>query len=539
MTNPFDAVLASRKGQRQQHQQQQQPEEEEKEDESSPVLRAGDEIMVALKEADLVRAKVTKVKQGPEKKRRGPWIYSLEVNRKKHRTRLTHLKWSFVRSKYVSLLERGGVKIVAPMVGGSELAFRVLAMRYGAEVAYTPMLAAEDFATSQDYREKWLQPHDESSPLIAHFSANDPEILGRACALAVKEGVDGVDLNLGCPQRIAYSGHFGSYLLGPEDRDLVLQLVRAMRSNVPGHVAVCVKIRLLDTHAETVSLVQGLRTAGADVVAIHARKRATWHKKGPGARDGPADLSAVRRIVDDCEDIHIVTNGNVRTFADLEKNLLETKASGIMVAEALLNDPTLFSVVETDALDVALEYLDLVDQHGNPAGQRSINFHVRRICVTELEKYDLLDDLIDAPDLATARHIVTTCHDYASGKATFHPDPGKKKRALELKQRRADARQARRRFEERMARKAKRLGKPLDFFLTSKVPTPSELTDLQKMSTENERLTRWKALFPQVCFQFHLNPSGCSRGDTCAFLHTKASEDVSSSKVDDDALVSG
>ena len=65
-------------------------------------------------------------------------------------------------------------------------------------------------------------------------------------------------MNLGCPQRVAYSGHFGSYSLGDEGRDLVKKLVRAMVANVPKRVAVCVKTRLLDSKEETSRLVGDL-----------------------------------------------------------------------------------------------------------------------------------------------------------------------------------------------------------------------------------------------------------------------------------------
>ena len=36
----------------------------------------------------------------------------------------------------------------------------------------------------------------------------------------------GVDLNMGCPQRVAHAGHFGGYLLGAEDRKVVKKLVK-------------------------------------------------------------------------------------------------------------------------------------------------------------------------------------------------------------------------------------------------------------------------------------------------------------------------
>ena len=54
-----------------------------------------------------------------------------------------------------------------------------------------------------------------------------------------------VDINLGCPQRIAHSGHFGAYLLGAEDRRLVLSIVRELAAGLS--VPVFCKIRILPT----------------------------------------------------------------------------------------------------------------------------------------------------------------------------------------------------------------------------------------------------------------------------------------------------
>ncbi|KAG5720490.1 hypothetical protein E4T56_gene14327, partial [Termitomyces sp. T112] len=108
--------------------------------------------------------------------------------------------------------------IVAPMVDQSELAFRRLTRRYGAQLVYTPMINAKMFAdTTHKYREQNFDiasgeegasslPSSSSSdtdrPLIVQFCSNDPDALLRSAKL-VEAHCDAVDINLGCPQDIA------------------------------------------------------------------------------------------------------------------------------------------------------------------------------------------------------------------------------------------------------------------------------------------------------------------------------------------------
>ena len=234
--------------------------------------------------------------------------------------------------------------IVAPMVGASELPFRILCRKYGAQLVYTPMMVASEFAASQEYREKEFQTTPFDRPLVCHFAANSPRDFSRAAELA-EPYCDAIDLNLGCPQRTAYVGHFGSYLLDAKDRPLVLGMVKAASSAVA--IPIFVKIRLLDTYEETLKLVRQLYDAGASLVAVHARFRASFHRKGPGARDGPALLDEVQRLRQDLsgggyEDKLLVTNGNTVTYQDVAKNLELTKADGIMSAEGILDNPALY-----------------------------------------------------------------------------------------------------------------------------------------------------------------------------------------------------
>ncbi|KAL9186365.1 hypothetical protein ACHAXT_005603 [Thalassiosira profunda] len=244
--------------------------------------------------------------------------------------------------------------IVAPMVGASELAFRLLCRKYGATLSYTPMMSAGQFvkdaaaalndksnpkATIANSNICEFQTIPQDRPLAVHFSANDPADFAKAAKL-VEPYCDAVDLNLGCPQRTAYLGHFGSYLLGDDDRELVLGIVRAGSRAVK--IPIFVKIRLLDTIEETIKLCRQLRGAGASLIAIHARYRASWERTGPGARDGPAMLDQVAKVKENLPDFPIISNGNVITYEDVVANKKLTGANGIMSAEGILNNPALY-----------------------------------------------------------------------------------------------------------------------------------------------------------------------------------------------------
>lgn len=201
--------------------------------------------------------------------------------------------------------------ILAPMVGASELAFRLLCRKYGATLAYTPMICSKSFARDESYRRAEFQTIPEDRPLVVHFSANDPEDFATSAEL-VQHQCDAIDLNLGCPQRTAYLGHFGSYLLDPKDRNLIVAIVRRAREKVS--IPIFCKIRLLDTIEDTIRLCKDLRDAGASLIAVHARYRATWDRKGPGARDGPALLDQVKVIKQALSDIPIITNVSSKEY---------------------------------------------------------------------------------------------------------------------------------------------------------------------------------------------------------------------------------
>ena len=118
---------------------------------------------------------------------------------------------------------------VAPMVDASELAFRMLCRKYGATCAYTPMMHARLFNETEKYRKEQFTTCAEDRPLLAQFCANDPQVLLSA-ARHVEAHCDAVDINLGCPQRIARRGNYGSFLM--EDLETVRKMVYTLATEL-------------------------------------------------------------------------------------------------------------------------------------------------------------------------------------------------------------------------------------------------------------------------------------------------------------------
>eukprot|EP00667_Euglena_gracilis_P010298 EG_transcript_10480 len=255
--------------------------------------------------------------------------------------------------------------VAAPMVDGSELPFRLLCRRYGAQLAYSPMLKAPYVIAANDpYLAEHFTTCPEDRPLIVQLCGNTSEELVAAARLLAPYA-DAIDLNLGCPQTVARREHFGAFLL--DDLPLVRRLVTALVEDLP--IPVTCKIRRFPDPHHTVAFAQALVECGCQLLAVHGRTRD--QKK---EFCSVADWDVVK-LVKDSVNVPVLVNGNVLLYEDIATALRYTGCDGAMVAEALLWDPRLFSnpnlplltgrafalrpPADGIALGLAAEYLDL------------------------------------------------------------------------------------------------------------------------------------------------------------------------------------
>ena len=186
-------------------------------------------------------------------------------------------------------------RVVGPMVGASDLAFRLLCRRHGADCCYTEMLFSERLVNDEEYRRRKLQTCAGDRPLVVQLQGNDPAIVGAASRLIASScACDAVDLNLGCPLPQAEAQTFGAYLLDRQHWPTVAEMVSAMAAS--SALPVFCKIRLCETVEETIALCDVLVRAGCSLIAVHGRRRPPAHRHRGQRQKEAADLEAVRRV---------------------------------------------------------------------------------------------------------------------------------------------------------------------------------------------------------------------------------------------------
>jgi nifR3 family TIM-barrel protein len=266
-------------------------------------------------------------------------------------------------------LELAGPFVAAPMAGVTSPAFRVMARRAGAALAYTEMVSAGGLVRGQGRTWGLCRVAPEERPVGLQLFGADPEVMLAAARLVAEMPVDLLDVNLGCPAKKIRRQGAGSALM--DDPPRAAEVVAAAAEGAAGRLPVTVKLRLGFKREELEHSLPPVLAAGARAVTLHARTV----KQGFA---GQADWQAVARLAAWCP-VPVIGNGDLRSGAQAARRLAAAGCAGVMIGRGALGNPWIFEeaadhlagrpprpVPVAERRAGLWEHMELARRHGGP-----------------------------------------------------------------------------------------------------------------------------------------------------------------------------
>jgi tRNA-dihydrouridine synthase B len=222
--------------------------------------------------------------------------------------------------------------LLAPMEDVTDLPFRSLCKRLGADLVYTEFVNAEGLIRQARRARQKLEFLEAERPVGIQLYGATELSMEQAARIATAQGPDLIDINCGCWVRDVALRGAGAGLLRdlPRMREVVARVVRST------HLPVTVKTRL-GWDAESIRIVEVARMLedlGVQALSLHCRTRAQGHQ-------GVADYSWIPRIKEAVA-IPVILNGDVVTPQDVERAFAQTGCDGVMIGRGAVQNPWIF-----------------------------------------------------------------------------------------------------------------------------------------------------------------------------------------------------
>lgn len=255
---------------------------------------------------------------------------------------------------------------LAPMEDVTDAAFRRLIAKYGKpDVFYTEFTSADGLVRADESgRRKLLKKLEYSEgerPIVAQLFSAEPAYMEAAAQLAAELGFEGIDINMGCPDRSVEKQGCGAALMKNPAR--ARELIRAAKRGA-GNLPISVKTRIGYSTNELDAWLPALLAEEPAAVAIHARTRKEMSEV-------PAHWEVITQAVAIRDSLgshtRIVGNGDVVSIADARAKVKETGCDGVMLGRAIYGNPWLFAdradePSPRERLEVLKEHIQLFEE---------------------------------------------------------------------------------------------------------------------------------------------------------------------------------
>ncbi len=232
---------------------------------------------------------------------------------------------------------------LAPMADVTDAAFRQIICKYGKpDVFWTEFVSADGLASiGREVLKNNLIYTKGEHPIVAQLFSAHPDKMREASKLVAELGFDGIDINMGCPDRsIEKQGAGAAMMKNMKIAGEVIQAAKDGIKDAKKDIPVSVKTRIGYNKNQIKEWIPFLLEQDIATLTVHARMRKEMSLV-------PARWEHIKEIVEIRNKMgvktKIVGNGDVESLEQGRKLAKETGCDGIMIGRGIFGNPWLFS----------------------------------------------------------------------------------------------------------------------------------------------------------------------------------------------------
>ncbi|OGI69615.1 hypothetical protein A3A09_00295 [Candidatus Nomurabacteria bacterium RIFCSPLOWO2_01_FULL_42_20] len=225
------------------------------------------------------------------------------------------------------------------MADVTDAAFRRIIAKYGKpDIMFTEFTSADGLCNTIGRKKLLinLQYNEEERPIVAQLFGANPEHMEKSAELVKKLSFDGLDINMGCPDRSVEDQGAGAALM--KNPKLARKIIQAAKNGAPA-LPVSVKTRIGYSKFDENFFIEILKENLA-ALTVHLRTRKEMSEV-------PAHWELMPKIVELRNKISpetlIIGNGDIKDLKEGREKAKQYGCDGIMIGRAALGNPFLFS----------------------------------------------------------------------------------------------------------------------------------------------------------------------------------------------------
>lgn len=235
--------------------------------------------------------------------------------------------------------------VLAPMEDVTDVVFREIVTQMAKpDVLFTEFTSADGLCSiGREITIQKLKLTPNQHPIVAQIWGTNLDNLSKASKIVTDLNFDGIDINMGCPDKTVMKKGAGAALT--KNFKLAKEIVSAVRNGTENKIPISVKTRLGYDKIITSEWIQNLLEENIQALTIHGRI-ATQKSQGVANWEEIARGVEIKNKLS--PNTMIIGNGDVKTMDEVVQKHNKYGVDGVMIGRGIFSNPWVFEKEQKD-----------------------------------------------------------------------------------------------------------------------------------------------------------------------------------------------